>query len=114
MIARRGKHIVICKSAEYQQSQSDLVNMIRQYCLLNNIELEEYHFKKNIEIKIAIWTYKDIDNCLKQILDALGLAKIIKNDRDIIRLLVIKHPVKRGTPEDILIEISGEKVLDKS
>jgi len=56
---------------------------------------------------IFIKTYKDSDN-FKIIMDALQDAGIIKNDREVIVYTVVKDVGKRGSPENITVQIHSE------
>lgn len=60
----------------------------------------------NISLAISLFTYYDIDNLLKPILDSLEAAGVIENDRQVTFLVVSKHPKKRGSLSDIVIRIT--------
>lgn len=47
-------------------------------------------------VRIEIATAKDIDNIIKPILDCLQECGAIENDREVIRLSVLKYKAKRG------------------
>jgi Holliday junction resolvase RusA-like endonuclease len=47
-------------------------------------------------MKVDAWMYQDYDNILKPITDALKLAKIIKDDRYVLNVSILKEPIKRG------------------
>lgn len=55
-----------------------------------------------IHIYIEITTYKDIDACIKPILDGLQ-NKVIKDDKDIIQLTIKKIPIKRNSVEHLRV-----------
>lgn len=60
-------------------------------------------YNGKISLKIIVWTNKDIDNVLKPTID--GLERIIKNDRNILELIVQKIEIKRDEKEAITVYI---------
>jgi hypothetical protein len=56
-------------------------------------------------MSIEISTYKDIDNCVKLIIDAVAGAGIIENDRSVLQLYVEKIPRKKGEPERLIVSV---------
>lgn len=60
-----------------------------------------------LHVLIIIDTFKDADN-FKIICDALEVAGVIKNDRQIVYYTVAKNVVKLGTPEKIIVQIYNE------
>lgn len=60
-----------------------------------------------LHVTIIIETYKDSDN-FKIIMDALQDSGVLKNDRDVDYYTVVKTPVKRGSPEKIIVQIHSE------
>lgn len=58
-------------------------------------------------IVIEITTYKDIDACIKPILDGLE-RNVIENDKDIIKLTIVKKPVKKNSIE--YLRVLGESL----
>ncbi len=95
---------MLYNGTKYKQFESNL-----------KIEILKAHFnkkmpryKKNVQVLIAISTYLDIDNPVKGIIDVLCKLGIIENDRDIIKLKIIKTPTKRGRLEALIIKIDGD------
>lgn len=86
-------------STEYKQSKACIEAAF--------IEQTKYRpmYGENVVITITVHTYKDIDNCIKPILDAMQVAGVIKDDRYVVRLLVHKIPIKRGQPDTIIIDV---------
>ncbi len=60
-----------------------------------------------LHVTIIIETYKDSDN-FKIIMDALQDSGVLKNDRDVVYYTVAKTPIKRGSPEKIIVQIHSE------
>jgi Holliday junction resolvase RusA-like endonuclease len=54
-------------------------------------------------IEIYIDTYKDIDNCVKLIIDAVASAGVIDDDKNVVQLFVSKQPIKKGKPEKLIV-----------
>ena len=100
---------MVYKTGKFKKFENDLRNKI-----IAGIKGERRKYKNNVIIKIKIKTYLDIDNSVKAILDNLFNAGLLENDRDVLKLGIIKYPAKRGGRESITIEISdggeGEKV----
>jgi Holliday junction resolvase RusA-like endonuclease len=57
------------------------------------------------EMIIEVSMYNDYDNILKPIGDALQSAGIIMNDKDILAVYIIKHPLKRGTLGKLEVQV---------
>ena len=93
---------IIVKSAKYLKSENDLY-----YSLRASIR-KQVTYTKNIEVKIEIETYLDVSNFEKLIIDMLVKLEVIKDDRYIIKLIVVKHPIKRGQSENIKITVTGD------
>jgi len=47
-------------------------------------------------LRINVSTAVDIDNFLKPLIDSLQQARLIDDDKNILRLIIEKKPVKRG------------------
>ena len=105
-VAKRGNKAFIVKSTEYRKSQDNLFDEIQKYLLTNKVE--RFLFKEKIHIKLEVWSYKDIDNFVKQTLDVLTASKIISDDRKVLSLYVVKTPRKRGTTDRLNIFVRGE------
>ena len=56
-------------------------------------------------VEINIEAYNDIDACIKVILDSLQIAKIIDDDKFVMKLNVTKQPTKRGKAGDLLVKV---------
>lgn len=57
-------------------------------------------------VKIEIETYKDIDNCIKLILDAMKEVTHI-DDRKCLSIIVEKKPIKRGSTDHLVVYAWG-------
>lgn len=77
-------------------------NFIKQNCI-----------KKKIGgpycVDIYIDTNKDIDNCIKMIIDAIADAGVVDNDKNIVQLFVSKQPIKKGYPEKLIVLVGTKK-----
>jgi hypothetical protein len=79
---------------------------IFMYFAFTNCQVENTEcLKNNICIDIDVWTYLDIDNTIKPIVDTIQEIGIIKNDREVIELHVVKHKVKRGQLDKVEVKI---------
>jgi Holliday junction resolvase RusA-like endonuclease len=56
-------------------------------------------------VNIYIDTYKDIDNSIKAVIDALAESGVIDNDRNVHQLFVSKGVIGRGKPENIMVAV---------
>lgn len=57
-------------------------------------------------IKIEVETYKDIDSCVKAVIDVVS-EKIGMNDKDCLELVVSKKRRKRGSIDKIKVSVWG-------
>jgi Holliday junction resolvase RusA-like endonuclease len=73
-----------CTTDEYKAFKSLIANVC-----LKMIFLPPY------KVMIEIDNYGDIDNCVKAILDSMQ-GVCITNDCHVLKLLIIKNPIKRG------------------
>ena len=81
-------------SSEYRRFKRDLVNCCRKVIIL-----------PPYSIIISQKTYKDIDATIKILLDSLQQARVIKDDKFIINLHIIKIPILKGQPESLKIDV---------
>ena len=58
-------------------------------------------------IEIYIDTNKDIDNCVKLIIDAVEDAGIIDDDKNITQLFISKQHIKKGRPEKLIVLVGN-------
>jgi len=58
------------------------------------------------EVCIKLTGNLDIDNTIKPILDGLGSAGVIDNDRNVHRLLVIKIPEKNAAKQSLKVYVT--------
>lgn len=89
-------------SKEYKQ----LKKTISTYCNRSKF------YAGKVAVLMGIFTNKDQDNVLKPIYD--GLESIIENDKNVHESHVYKYPIKKGSPERLIIyikEIDCEDVL---
>ena len=75
--------------------------------LLSNCIIEK--IKGPYRVEIYIDTYKDIDNCVKIIIDSMVEAGVIDNDKNVKQLYVSKQPIKKGKPESIIVNVGTIK-----
>jgi Holliday junction resolvase RusA-like endonuclease len=64
----------------------------------------KHKIKKSVEVHIEVWTAKDIDNLIKATLDGMN-GICYDDDRQIERLSVIKHTIKKREMETIKIQV---------
>jgi Holliday junction resolvase RusA-like endonuclease len=62
-------------------------------------------------VEIYIDTYKDIDNCVKMIIDSMAEAGVIDNDKNVKQLYVSKEYLKKGKTENLIVNV--ETIIDK-
>lgn len=89
------------RTAEYTQKMEFLQWQLLKHKTDKKIEM----FEGKIGVRIKVKTYLDIDNFLKGIFDSLESVGIIKNDRNILKLDIVKYPCKRGELDDLELEI---------
>ena len=65
--------------------------------------------KPPYQVSIEFESYLDIDNPIKAILDGIEDSEVIKNDKDILRLFVIKRHIPRGRPGKLKITVESIK-----
>lgn len=109
MQLKSGKRILV-PDPKYRKSKGDLIMLIQTQLPRGFRPIEE-----NIMVVVNIRTYKDLDNCLKLVLDALQGAEVIKNDRAVMEIIARKKRAKLGEPEDIEIMVTGyteERLFD--
>lgn len=87
----------------------DFENNLRIEILKSIANKPRQIFRKDIQVLIQIKTYLDIDNPVKGIIDTLCAVGIIENDREIIKLKIVKYGAKRGSSENIIIKIDGRQ-----
>ena len=65
-------------------------------------------YEKECSMELILSTRKDIDNCLKVIQDALQLAKIIKDDSQIIHEeIYLFRPKLKGEKDKFILELKS-------
>ena len=86
----------------YKKTKNDLIILFQE-------QLPDNHkpFSKMITVWISIHTYKDLDNCMKLIIDALQAANVFTNDKFITGIHARKTFAKMGQPESIKIQVEG-------
>lgn len=89
-------------SKEYRQLKSDLAMIAKE----NYLGKEQ--LKTDVIVQIIIWTNKDIDACIKIILDSIELAGVIENDKQVKEIQIVKKETKRSEQEKLIVLI-GEK-----
>lgn len=110
-IVRGGKSFQVPDPA-YNKCKNDLIKIFQSKT--------PYDFKmleRDILVMVKIFTSKDLDNCLKLIIDALQGAEIIKDDSEVMQIEARKVKIKRGRPETIEITVVGfseESLFDDS
>jgi Holliday junction resolvase RusA-like endonuclease len=72
--------------------------------MLSNICIME-KIKGPYRVEIYINTYKDIDNCVKMIIDSMADAGVIDNDKNVVQLYVSKFKIKKGHPESLYVKV---------
>ena len=92
IIARWARRIIL--SPEYRNFKSFLIFNYPEICL-----------KSPYAIDIKIACYHDIDAVIGCIFDSLQEAKIIDNDRNILRLHIEKEVIKKGKLGKLIIDI---------
>lgn len=96
-----GKYIKIgVLSKEYRLCK----NLLRNSCVRKKIN-------GPYRVEIYIDTYKDIDNCVKIIIDSMAEAGVIDNDKNVKQLYVSKEFLKKGKPENLIVNV--ETIIDK-
>ena len=91
-------------SSKYKLCSETLLTLFRSSIDINKI----VNYTSNVKVVIKLETYLDIDNAVKMIIDTICKLKVIKNDRVINELFIIKKPIKRGSPSNILVKIWGK------
>lgn len=93
----RGRMVI---NPEYKRRQETLALLFKQS------KTDLTGFQDSIyNISIEVWTYLDIDQCLKGVIDVLEEIGLISNDRNIFRLDVKKVPMKKNKRDRIYIII---------
>ena len=69
------------------------------YFMTSNVQ----PLKPPYKIKIAVSCYIDADNCAKAVLDALQTKGIIDDDKNVLRIEIVKTPIPRGKTGSITV-----------
>jgi len=85
-------------SDEYRVCKECLAVLFRKYRTDNT-------FPGPVVVWLAIETAKDIDSTIKVILDALQIAEVYKNDKQIDCLHVYRKKIKRGQFEAVNVKV---------
>lgn len=101
LMDRAVKSMTVVPDPKYRRSREELAWRFKESYTGDEPMTGKLH------ITLFIKTYKDSDN-FKIIMDALQDSNVIKNDRDVILYTVVKTPVKRGSPENIIVQIHSE------
>ena len=75
--------------------------MLRRNCFRNT------KIKGPYKVEIYIDTYKDIDNGIKMIIDAVAAAGVIDNDKNINKLIISRKPIKKGQMENLIVTVES-------
>ena len=97
LVSVNEKYIVARGRMILSQKYRDCKNEIALRC-------KKMKFLEKPMVDIDITTYKDIDACIKVILDGLN-GKVYYDDRDIAILRVYKTPAKRGSMDKIKVDV---------
>ena len=65
----------------------------------------QVEFKPPYRVEIEFIGREDIDNIIKPILDALQLSGVIKNDRNIAQLEIVKHDKKKMDDNRLIVKV---------
>jgi Holliday junction resolvase RusA-like endonuclease len=99
---------IVSINQKYVVTRSGRFALNPKYALFKRI-IEQNCLKCDIQppyrVTIEQWTYNDIDNAIKVILD--GISCCLTNDRDIQELIVKKKPTKRGRPGGLKVFIES-------
>lgn len=96
----RSRHGMVINTKQYRNFKHDLKYIIRSR-MGSGFETVNEPFG----VRIKVWTSKDAQNLIKPVMDALEIAGSIKNDGLLRELYLVKQKIKRGLPEQIVIEL---------
>ena len=104
VISKGGKHIaMVYKTTAYKKFIESLANAM----LSNDIKTVPSEAYIDIRIEMCLWKMRDSDSVIKPILDAIELAKIVKNDRQIKDIVIRRSYHKRDEPDTIRIAVDA-------
>jgi len=101
-VIRKGKPTQV-SNADYAKCKKSLAELFNAARVNRNLPTYNSH----IRITINAFTFKDITNIVKVIVDALELGKVIKNDRYVTEVHLFKNAIKRGERERVTVDVSG-------
>jgi len=91
---RYNKNFSLTKS--YREGKENLKIEIVKQC--GNLKVNPPHY-----MDIQVGTYLDIDSFLKPLFDAMQESGLIKNDKDILQVNIVKTALKRNEPNWIKV-----------
>jgi len=81
---------------KYRAFKELIEDMVVQFSA--NVKIEPPY-----SLRINVSTYMDVDNFIKPLQDSLKQAKLIDDDKNILRLTINKTPVKKGSPNSLQV-----------
>jgi len=68
-------------------------------------------FAKGIGVRVEVWVHgrRDVDSLVPVILDSLEKARIVDNDKHVVRLEVKKNSKKRGEEDRVVVCVGGRR-----
>ncbi len=97
--------VIVYKTPEYRGFMESLSNAMR------GVTLEGYF---DLSIKMSLWKVKDTDGPVKAIMDALEDSGVLKNDKHIRNLRVIRAYHHRDEKDIVIVELFRAKHQDVS
>lgn len=95
----------IYQTTKYRNFKRRLANAMR------GVSFEGY---VDLKLCVSMWQFKDSDAPLKAVMDSIELARVIKNDRYIRDINIVRAYHKKGEPDILVIDLYRPKHRDCS